>query len=141
GTPWVLLAELPLDFILRRPSDFLRRLGALLLLMMALGAAGAWLLSRRFTAPLLQLSGAAGTFASGDYSHRVDLDRSDELGVLAASFNSMAEQVQVSDAELKRQVDEARRLANELEGANARLRSLMAEAESARQSAEAANRA
>jgi signal transduction histidine kinase len=53
----------------------------------------------------------------------------------------MAAQVQGSDAELKQQVEQARRLAEELEAANVRLRALMAEAESARQAAEAANRA
>lgn len=141
GTPWHLVAELRLADVLAGSNAFLERMIALLLLLISVGAAAAWVLSRRFTGPLKDLSGAARMIATGDYTHRVDLDRSDEIGTLAEAFNSMAAQVQRGDAELKLQVDQARTLADELEEANARLLTLMRAAESARLSAEDASRA
>ena len=44
----------------------------------------------QLTAPLVQLSDAAHSYAQGDFSPRVDLHRNDELGQLADAFNQMA---------------------------------------------------
>jgi signal transduction histidine kinase len=62
-------------------------------LVVALGTLAGWLLSRQITGPLVKISDAADAIAKGDLSRRVPLDREDELGSLAKSFNSMAEQV------------------------------------------------
>lgn len=53
-----------------------------------------WSIGRKLATPLSQLSAAAGQMASGDLSVRVEMPQSDEIGVLAASFNHMAERVQ-----------------------------------------------
>ncbi|MFC3127476.1 methyl-accepting chemotaxis protein [Pseudoroseomonas globiformis] len=62
-------------------------LGAAILL--ALGAG--FFLLRAITVPLGRLSAAADLMREGDFSHRVELDRKDEFGVLAAAFNRMAD--------------------------------------------------
>jgi signal transduction histidine kinase len=41
-----------------------------------------------------QLTQAAGSIASGDFASRVDVHSEDELGSLAASFNTMADQLE-----------------------------------------------
>lgn len=51
------------------------------------------LLARRITRPLGDLSRAAHQIAQGDYEQRVPIRSDDELGELAASFNTMAEAV------------------------------------------------
>jgi len=59
-----------------------------------LGALLAWVISRRITAPLSDLTAAAEAVAGGDLSRRVRSARSDEVGRLADAFNTMADQVQ-----------------------------------------------
>lgn len=141
GTPWQVVIERPLSAVFQRPASFLRRISGLLVVMIGFGGITAWYLSRTFTHPLRVLTEAAESVANGDYGHRVDLDRADELGTLAASFNSMAGQVQTAHVDLQFQVEQARELAIELERANGRLRELMVDAENARLLAEEANRA
>lgn len=51
------------------------------------------LLARRITRPLGDLNRAARQVARGDYEQRVPVRSDDELGELAASFNTMAEAV------------------------------------------------
>jgi two-component system phosphate regulon sensor histidine kinase PhoR len=45
---------------------------------------------RSFTAPLVKMSQAARSIAVGDYHRRLSIDRSDEIGAFALSFNVMA---------------------------------------------------
>jgi len=52
------------------------------------------LVSRTLTRPLTQLAGAAEDVAAGNYSRRVVIEGTDELGALGASFNRMAEAVE-----------------------------------------------
>jgi signal transduction histidine kinase len=141
GTPWSYVAEEPLPAVLERPDAFLRRaaLGALALCLA--GAAVAWLLSRTITRPVKALGVAADAIARGDYARRIDLRRQDELGVLAAHFDSMAEQVQATHEELSEQYETAQSLAEELEQANQELELALGEADTARHDAESANRA
>ena len=50
-------------------------------------------LSRRILAPVESLSRAAGALASGDFSRRVPVQSRDEVGALAQTFNTMAEEL------------------------------------------------
>ncbi|MGH9458396.1 MAG: sensor histidine kinase [Thermoanaerobaculia bacterium] len=50
--------------------------------------------SRRITVPVAALAEGTRTLAGGDYGHRIEVEATDEFGVLIASFNSMAEQLQ-----------------------------------------------
>jgi len=52
------------------------------------------LLSRSVTRPLSQLAGAAEDIAAGNYSRRVGIRGPDEIGLLGASFDRMAEGVE-----------------------------------------------
>ncbi len=53
--------------------------------------------ARAFTEPLLALSKAASQMSKGDLKQRVNVNRDDEIGVLATAFNSMAESVEHID--------------------------------------------
>lgn len=85
-----------------RPSDamayaFLEQLQRSLWLIGAiaivLSALAATLLARHFRRPIDQLARGAATLAAGDYSVRLALGRSDELGELAHHFNVLAERL------------------------------------------------
>jgi signal transduction histidine kinase len=91
-------------------------------------------MTRRITRPLIAVSDAAEAITAGDYTRRAAVDRRDEVGRLAASFNQMATQIEASRGELMQRVQEAQFASADA----ARLRKL---AEHAREEAERANRA
>ena len=72
----------------------------------ALGAALITLLMRRGARPLEDLAAAARRIAGGEYGCRAEVSGGDEIGALAADFNTMAAAVQDRVAELQ---DTARR--------------------------------
>ncbi len=118
GSDWHLIARAERAVALTRPSTFLRNAAVTTLLVSLFGVAGAWVLSRRITRPLRSLSHASGAIAEGDYSRRVHVDRTDELGVLAVAYNDMAERVQLAHQQLIAQVGTAQQLADQVERAS-----------------------
>ena len=73
----------------------------------------AFLLARTFTRPILALPGGAEQFIQGNLDARIPAQSSDELGMLAATFNTMAKapsdqkkQLEFHTLELEREVDE-----------------------------------
>jgi signal transduction histidine kinase len=78
--------------------------GALSILLA--GAAGLWF-SHRLSRPILALSKSSARIANGEYASRVEIDRQDELGLLAKTFNRMAEKVDGTVSTLRRFVSDA----------------------------------
>lgn len=108
STPWLVVVELPASPVLAPARRFLGRALLASLVLTGLGMAAAWGLSRRLTRPLEQLTAAAESLAAGlpAAAVEVDVDRADELGRLATSFNAMAAQVEQSRRELEDRVAE-----------------------------------
>jgi signal transduction histidine kinase len=145
GVPWVVDLEAPLRAVLAEPRATLRRLALLSLIIAVGGVTAVWLTSRRITSPLTSLASVSEALARGDYDSRMPEGRArdsrDEVARLTASFNRMAAEIEASHGELENQVHEARMVSRELEATNQRLKQLSADAESARDSAQKANRA
>src|ERR1700730_7527235 len=76
------------------------------LLILIVGAIGAWLISRQITTPLQDIALAAKDISAGDYTRRVVVSREDDLGVLGDSFNNMAHVIEDSHHELEGRVAE-----------------------------------
>lgn len=57
------------------------------------------LLARGMTSPLREMTAAARTMATGDYSHRVRATSRDEVGELARAFNKMAADLEAVDVQ------------------------------------------
>jgi adenylate cyclase len=74
-------------------------LGAIALIV---GLAGAVLLAQRMARPIRRLASDARHIASGDLTHRTQVDRSDEIGQLGHAFNGMTENLERSFNQLKR---------------------------------------
>jgi signal transduction histidine kinase len=77
---------------------------------------GAWTLTGRMAASLGHVSEVANAVANGDFTRRIALRRSDELGILIGSFNTMTGRLEESyrvlnetNLKLQRQVDEVTR--------------------------------
>ena len=117
-TPFRIVSEMPYETLLERPSAFLRRSVMVAFGMLVIGIIAAWILSRRITRPLRDLTLAADAISTGNYAHRAPVARRDETGHLAEAFNTMAERVQQSHDDLERQIAASRKLAARLEEAN-----------------------
>lgn len=99
------------------------------------GAAG-WLISQRISTPLLTLSATTSRMAEGDLSVRVDLDRQDEIGLLARSFNEMAARIQEMVDTLRQVVaDAAHELNTPLTALHSQIEMLSTESDPVRQAA------
>ncbi|MBU0674031.1 MAG: response regulator [Proteobacteria bacterium] len=66
----------------------------------------ATILRRRIAIPIAQAVSATEQISHGDFKVRLNSERNDELGILAASVNRMAEEVGERDATLTRQFNE-----------------------------------
>jgi len=82
----------------------------------------AWFFSKNFSEPIQKLTETSRKFAEGDFSVRVNLNRNDEIGLLANSFNVMAyeirknsEKLLFSFKELKKSKEKLQKYANDLE--------------------------
>ena len=72
-----------------------------------LAALVGWVVSRRLTRPLLAITAASNSMARGELGVRAEVERDDEIGRLAASFNAMADTTQNTVATLQRFVADA----------------------------------
>jgi signal transduction histidine kinase len=118
GTPWVVMVEFPKSLVLAPVRSFLMAELGIMALLVVVGGLLAWLLGRRISGPLAEVTRAAETIAAGDLSTRLRSTRQDEIGRLASAFNVMADHVQRSRDELEERV--AART-QELQAANSEL--------------------
>lgn len=91
------LPRAPVDRVLWEQA--LKVLAVLFVLMLA-GIASIWSFSRGMVRPIRGLRDSARAVQAGDLTHRVAVDRPDEIGELAAAFNAMTAQLDRSHAEL-----------------------------------------
>ena len=66
--------------------------------------------ARTLTAPILKLSAAAETIASGDFAHRVETRNITEIGTLGSAFNTMTDKLEEHIESLARAAKENREL-------------------------------
>ena len=91
--------DLSTVFVARQNQHVLYR--QLFAIVVALGAVISWLLSFWMTTPLRRLSRVTRTIASGDLSCRAALGGKDEIGILAADFNNMADRMEQNINDMK----------------------------------------
>ena len=115
GAPWSVIVEFPRDVVIAAASQFIRRAAIIGVILVALGFFAAWGLSRSITDPLDRLTAASTAMAGGDFTQKVDASRADELGRLAAAFNTMAAQVRDTTALLEHRVEERTRRLEDLQ--------------------------
>jgi signal transduction histidine kinase/CheY-like chemotaxis protein len=106
GLDWLIVVVVP-------EADFTEEIDAntrttIWLCLAALGVAVAIgiMTSRWVTNPILRLNIAAKYIAKGEWEKTVEIQRGDELGELAKSFNTMAQQLQQSFENLENRVQE-----------------------------------
>lgn len=117
-TPWWLLIEFPENSVIQPASQFLKWMIPMSLIFILAGIYLTWLISRNIIEPLDQLTRAAIAISDGKPSEHVVATRIGELGKLAEAFNNMAAQINITQAEMERQVNERTR---QLQEANSEL--------------------
>ncbi|MEG4146398.1 ATP-binding protein [Microcoleus sp. Pol12B5] len=102
GLDWLIVVVVP-------EADFMEEINAntrstilLCVLALVLATLLGILASRWITHPIFLLSKASRAIASGQLNQKVDINGIDELGVLAQSFNQMAQQLRESFAALEK---------------------------------------
>lgn len=73
------------------------RLGYVCAIVTILGILGSILFARTMTRPIQKLAEATKIIGKGELTHRIAVNRSDEIGQLAYSFNDMAKKLQELD--------------------------------------------
>lgn len=82
--------------------NYVRNLFSFLaLIVFILAAIVSYFIVRKMTRPLKQIASASKKFASGDFSARVPVQSTDEIGELTRTFNDMADSLEKSE-ELRR---------------------------------------
>ena len=104
-TPWIIAIEMPRAVVLRPARRFLWRSIAIATAVLLIGAAIGWLTTRRITTPLRKVTEAAEAVADSRPHVQVTIDREDEIGRLADSFNTMATKVELARMDLELQVE------------------------------------
>lgn len=94
GLPWVLLVDLPAETVLAPARAFVLRLLLLSPFAVLAVALSAWFLGTTISRSLRETTLAAEAIAAGKDGHRVPVRGNDELGRLARSFNTMAQQIE-----------------------------------------------
>ena len=77
----------------------------------------AWLAARRLTQPISRVTQAVTNVAAGDLKQELAVEREDEIGILANSFNQMAQLLRNFISSLETQAEEQRQEKEELETA------------------------
>jgi signal transduction histidine kinase len=106
ATPWAVAIEFPRAVVLEPSQRLVTRLALIAFVLLALSAAFGWTVTRRMTIPLIQVTEAAEALTDSRPHVHVDIDREDEIGRLADSFNIMAAKVELSRANLESRVEQ-----------------------------------
>src|ERR1700722_3635479 len=112
---WRLSSLASYDTIMKPATEtFNEMLGLLGVTLVGAALFGLWM-ARRLAKPILKLTEGAKTIAAGNYDTRVVANTGDEIGVLANTFNQMAEAMEKRASERAQAQEALSRANNELE--------------------------
>jgi two-component system, cell cycle sensor histidine kinase and response regulator CckA len=119
GTPWIVWVEFDRGQVTAPARLFLRRMVATGIVVAIFAAVLVRILTRRVTMPLGELTRAAESIASGQYSQRVRVDRLDEVGRLGVAFNAMSAEIEDGRHRLEAQIADRTRALDALQSTEA----------------------
>lgn len=115
NTDWTLVVAEPVDQVYGAAAEITRSTAQVLAVSLLLAVAVGAVVGRSLSQPVQRLRNSAHAVAEGDYEHRVEIGRGDELGELAQAFNEMAATLARNRAELEAQREEIEAFNRELQ--------------------------
>jgi signal transduction histidine kinase len=106
---WLVLVDLPLAEAFVPVYASMYRTAVLVALGLGLALLASLFLARRMVTPIRALEAGAARLGAGALAERIDVRTGDELEALARQFNSMAEQLHESYANLEQKVEQRTR--------------------------------
>ncbi|MFN8382237.1 MAG: GAF domain-containing protein [Anaerolineales bacterium] len=104
--PWIVAYSQPTSVFLANVQKQTRTNTILVISTSIFVAIIATIAARALTNPILSLTKTANSISQGDLNARAAIRSSDEIGSLAAAFNSMADQLQSTLVGLEQRIDE-----------------------------------
>jgi signal transduction histidine kinase len=126
-TPWMITIEFAKASLMAAPNRFMNWLFAAGVLFTVIGSFLAWILSRNLIRPLKDLTAASSALAEGDYTAVVPVERRDEMGKLARTFNAMSVKIREAHDSLEKQVTETGQMNEQLRELSAYLQNIREE--------------
>ncbi len=106
---WLVFVDLPLAEAFAPLYASMFRTAVLVLLGLGLSVLASLVLARRMVTPIRALEAGAARIGAGELEQRIDVRTGDEVEALARQFNSMAERLQESYANLEQKVEQRTR--------------------------------
>ena len=97
-----LFAIVPINEIMEQPKKLRSTIMIITLILLIIAFVLTYGLINSISGPLIKLSDAVNLISTGDYSKRVDIIVSDEIGILGKAFNRMIDIIEESLSELIR---------------------------------------
>ncbi|MCI0438009.1 MAG: ATP-binding protein [Chloroflexi bacterium] len=97
---WGVVAELPVSQAFSDITEMRLVIAGASTLFFLLTVSASFLISRRVTKPLTILTAGAQAVGKGNLSHRITVSSSDAIGLLARTFNEMAEDLQSAQSRM-----------------------------------------
>jgi signal transduction histidine kinase len=104
--PWTVVVEEPAEVVTAPLRRSLLAATTILTLALVMSFLVSHWYARRLTRPILALEAGAVAFAQGNFKNRMQVRTGDEIELLAAEFNRMADQLQEYTGSLERRVAE-----------------------------------
>ncbi|MBT3385829.1 MAG: methyl-accepting chemotaxis protein [Prolixibacteraceae bacterium] len=102
---WLMVAEIDEAEVVLAATQLRNQILIIGFLMALLVAFFAVWFARYFTKPIVQLKKVSGFLANGDLTQKIEINRDDEIGVLADSFKAMQKNLRKQFSEIKEGVN------------------------------------
>lgn len=112
---WALVAKIEVAEALAPVQHLRETVRALGVIVTLFSGFLGYIFARSFTRPILLLTERAAELGKGDLSKRVPVTSADELGLLASSFNQMAENLQRTEEELREATNRELQIARDIQ--------------------------
>lgn len=103
---WRLLLELPAKTIFEEATSIATQSGLSVFMILLLLAVLLTFFANRVLKPLCELTKISTRIGNGDFTQRLEIESDDEIGTLAASFNSMSDKINKRTVELENACNE-----------------------------------
>jgi signal transduction histidine kinase len=133
GLNWVVLAEIDTKEAFASVTSLQENLVMIGLFILLLGGIIAVFISHSVIKPVITLTDTVRRFSKGDLTERTKVYADDELGLLATTFNNMADEIMRQTTMLKSELSEREKIEIELKSSREKLSSLSTYLQAARE--------